>query len=96
MDYEKLQFPLKLRHWKLGDRFQPLGMGGKTQKLQDFFSNRKLSRFDKEKVWILESNGEICWVVGHRVDERFKITSSTNQCLTIHAQLIQPETDTTP
>ncbi|RMF22207.1 MAG: tRNA lysidine(34) synthetase TilS [Bacteroidetes bacterium] len=65
---------------------QPLGMGGRHQKLQDFFSNRKLSRLDKEKVWILESNGEICWVVGLRIDERFKITPQTTRCLRIEWQ----------
>ncbi|MFN7117004.1 MAG: tRNA lysidine(34) synthetase TilS [Saprospiraceae bacterium] len=77
LDAEKLIFPLKLRHWQAGDVFYPLGLSGKSQKLQDFFTNRKLSRFDKERVWLLESGGAICWVVGHRLDERFKISSHT-------------------
>ncbi len=92
LDYDTLKFPLILRRWKAGDHFQPLGMRGKKQKIQDFFSNNKVSRFAKEKVWILESNGEICWIIGHRIDERFKITATTQQCLTLHYQLIQPET----
>lgn len=81
LDYFKLQFPLVLRHWKDGDSFQPLGMDGHHQKLQDFFSTHKISRFDKDKVWILESAGQICWVAGMRPDERFKVTPMTRLCL---------------
>jgi tRNA(Ile)-lysidine synthase len=80
-DYDRLTFPLKLRHWQPGDVFQPLGMNGRHQKLQDFFSNHKLSRFAKDRVWILESNGEICWVAGLRPDERVKVTPGTVRCL---------------
>ncbi len=80
-DIDKLYFPLKLRRWQEGDTFQPIGMQGKHQKLQDFFSNVKLSRIAKEKVWIMESNGEICWVVGYRTSERFKITAHTKQSI---------------
>ncbi len=86
LDFGKLVFPLKLRRWQPGDVFQPLGMQGKHQKLQDFFTNQKLSRFDKEKVWLLESAGEICWIVGHRLDERFKVTDQTQSCLHIQWQ----------
>lgn len=81
LDATLLQFPLSLRHWKAGDYFQPIGMKGKHQKLQDFFSNQKLSRLEKDKVWLLESAGQICWVVGFRMDERFKITEKTQQVL---------------
>jgi len=84
LDFEKLVFPLKLRKWKEGDYFRPLGMKGQKQKLQDFFSNNKLNRFEKELVWILESDGEICWIVGHRIDERFKITPQTNQVVSFY------------
>lgn len=73
-----LKWPLTARHWQPGDRFQPLGMKGKHQKLQDFFSNNKLSRFEKERIWILEdAEGRICWVIGHRIDHRFRVTSDT-------------------
>lgn len=81
LDFEKLHFPLKLRKWQAGDTFCPLGMKGKRQKLQDFFSNNKFSKFDKETVWLLENQGEIVWIVGHRLDERYKVTDSTNSCL---------------
>ncbi|MBI5916006.1 MAG: tRNA lysidine(34) synthetase TilS [Bacteroidetes bacterium] len=83
LDAGKLSFPLTLRHWQPGDFFCPLGMGGRRQKLQDFFSNQKLSIFDKEKTWLLESGGEIAWVVGMRLDERFKVTQQTKQYLRI-------------
>ena len=73
-------FPLIVRHWKAGDVFQPLGLEGKHQKLQDFFSNQKLSRFEKDRIWIVETNtNEIAWIVGYRIDERFKLDSNTKQ-----------------
>jgi len=81
LDLDKLNFPLILRKWKIGDTFQPFGMQGKHQKVSDFFSNNKLSRFEKEAVWILESKGEIVWIVGLRMDERFKLTNKTKNSL---------------
>lgn len=88
LDAEKLIFPLTLRRWQAGDSFYPLGLRGKSQKLQDFFTNQKLSRFDKERVWLLESAGSICWVVGHRMDERFKITEQTKFYWVIHFKVL--------
>jgi len=88
LDAETIHFPLTLRRWQAGDVFYPLGLLGKRQKLQDFFSNNKLSRFDKQRVWILESNGSICWIVGHRLDERFKITEYTKFYWVIHFQAL--------
>jgi tRNA(Ile)-lysidine synthase len=81
LDAAALKLPLRLRHWQPGDVFCPLGMGGKRQKLQDFFSNNKLSRFEKERVWLLESGGEIAWVLGWRMDERFKVSGATKNTL---------------
>lgn len=76
-------FPLQLRHWKNGDLFQPLGMKGKHQKLQDFFTHQKVTRLEKDRIWILETaKKEIAWVVGYRIDERFKITDKQNACYT--------------
>jgi tRNA(Ile)-lysidine synthase len=85
LNAEKLKFPLHLRHWQPGDSFQPLGMGGKSQKLQDFFTNQKLSRFEKEAVWLLvNGNDEVVWLLGWRMDERFKLHLSTNTALKIN------------
>lgn len=86
LDYDKVEFPLKLRHWQEGDYFYPMGMQGRRQKLQDFFTNQKLSRFDKEAVWIVESGNAICWIVGHRLDERFKLSPETKYCLRLEFQ----------
>ena len=78
LDAGKLQFPLHLRHWKAGDKFSPLGMDGKHKKIQDLFTDRKLSRFEKEQVWLLtDINDEICWVIGLQIDDRYKISSQT-------------------
>ncbi len=83
-DADMLTFPLVLRKWHEGDRFQPLGMGGKSQLLSDFFRLQKLSIFDKEKVLILETADKlICWVVGFRIDERFKITEGSKSFVNI-------------
>ncbi|MCS7036358.1 MAG: tRNA lysidine(34) synthetase TilS [Saprospiraceae bacterium] len=82
VDAAHVRFPLLLRRWRPGDAFQPLGMGGKSQKLQDFFTNQKLSVLDKERVWVLENgDGRILWVVGLRLAEPFRITSTTTQYL---------------
>lgn len=82
VDSEKLVFPLQLRTWTPGDVFQPFGMGGQTQKLQDFFTNRKLSRLEKDRTWLLlNGDGAIIWVVGLRLDERFKVVPETDKAL---------------
>lgn len=73
-------FPLTLRKWKTGDKFQPFGMNG-FKKLSDYFKDQKLSKFDKEAIWILESNQQIVCIVGYRMDNRFKVTNESNQIL---------------
>jgi len=81
IDYKKLEFPLVLRKWKHGDKFMPLGMKG-FKKLSDFFVSNKLSIFEKENTSVLcNANEEIIWVVGKRVDERYKITEHTKKIL---------------
>ncbi len=76
LDYDLLKFPLQLRHWRKGDVFFPFGLHGK-QKLSNFFTNQKYSIIDKEKQWLLCSGEDIVWVVGERIDDRFKITDKT-------------------
>ena len=87
LDFDKLQFPLTLRHWKKGDFFVPFGQRGK-QKLSDFFINQKLSRFEKEQIWLLCSGDDIVWIVGHRIDDRYKITSKTKQVLVVTPTIV--------
>ncbi len=80
-DIEKLIFPLEIRRWIPGDKFQPIGMNGQSQSLQDYFTNKKLSLFEKENTWILTSNGKIAWVIGYRSDQRFCVEKDAEQCL---------------
>ena len=77
LDADKIQFPLILRHWCHGDRFHPLGMKG-SKLLSDFFVDQKFTEYQKQNVWLLVSaDGDILWVVGYRIDERFKIVNDT-------------------
>lgn len=82
VDESRVVFPLKIRNWQSGDVFQPFGMGGKSKKLKDFFTDNKLSLFEKEKVRILvNGDGKIIWVLGYRLDDRFKIGQGTKAYL---------------
>lgn len=77
LDFDKLMFPLTLRHWLHGDRFHPLGMKG-SKLLSDFFVDQKFTEQQKSSVWLLtSSDGDIVWVVGWRIDDRFKVTNAT-------------------
>lgn len=82
VDADRLSYPLVMRHWREGDEFCPLGMEGHHKKIQDFFTDKKINRFDKERIWILATaKQEIVWVVGYRLDERFKLTDQTKHIL---------------
>lgn len=76
LDFNQLQFPLVLRRWKEGDRFQPFGMQGQ-KKLSDYCNDLKLDPFEKARQMVLCSGEEIAWVIGHRIGEEFKCSNST-------------------
>ena len=82
LDYDKLSFPLILRKWQPGDYFIPLGMK-EMKKLSNFFIDIKLSIIDKDNTWLLISGDQIAWIVGKRIDNRFKVTESTRKIVKI-------------
>ena len=79
LDLDMLQFPLSLRVWKNGDHFHPLGMKG-MKKLSDFFIEQKLPLNRKKNIGILENkNGDIIWIAGFRIDDRYKVSGNTKK-----------------
>ena len=78
LDYSKIKFPLKLRKWRFGDSFIPLGMIN-HKKISDFFIDEKFSLIQKEKQWILCDKKNIIWIIGCRIDDRYKVTSKTKK-----------------
>jgi len=84
VDFEKLMFPLTMRFWQEGDYFYPLGMGGKRQKLSDYFVQQKIGRYDKNTIPILiNRNGDVVWIVNYRADNRYRMTESTKKVFTL-------------
>jgi tRNA(Ile)-lysidine synthase len=78
LDWQTLKFPLRIRRWKEGDWFCPLGMTSK-KKISDFLIDEKVPLNLKERVWVLLSGDSVAWIIGHRIDNRFKITDKTEQ-----------------
>ena len=82
LDLRKIVFPLLLRRWKRGDSFYPFGLN-KKKKLSDYFIDSKLSILEKENTWLLCSGIHIIWIIGHRIDHRFRVTSQTKEVLQV-------------
>lgn len=80
LDANTVCFPLLLRQWSIGDYFYPLGMT-KKKKVAKFLIDNRLSKTEKEKIWVIESNKKIIAILGLRIDNRFKYTPSTKQLL---------------
>jgi tRNA(Ile)-lysidine synthase len=82
LDADKLDWPLLLRSWQSSDYFYPLGMN-KKKKLNQFLGAAKLSPAEKEKTTVISSGDRIVWIVGQRIDHRFRITDATKHVLKI-------------
>ena len=82
LDYDKIAFPLTLRHWQQGDRIQPLGMKG-SKIISDILINNKLNRFEKELQTIFESNNKIIWLTDLVISNQFSIVDTTKKVLKI-------------
>ncbi|MCX5807056.1 MAG: tRNA lysidine(34) synthetase TilS [Proteobacteria bacterium] len=86
-DGDKIE-DLSVRTFLKGDRFVPLGMKNHV-KLKDFFISQKIPKEERGHVPLLVSGYDIIWVIGYRIDERFKITEDTKKVLEISAKKIQ-------
>ncbi len=83
LDLEKINFPLILRKWQHGDYFFPLGME-QMKKVSDFFIDNKVPVPVKDRTWIMTSGKKIVWIMGHRIDNRYRITPDTKTVLKLH------------
>lgn len=86
LDAKHVSLPLIIRRWKQGDYFYPLGTG-KKKKVARFLIDNKVSPLEKEHVFVLECQGKILWVIGYRIDDRFKITANTNSFIKIKTEI---------
>jgi len=82
LDFEKIKFPLSIRKWRKGDYFFPFGANSK-KKLSDFFIDNKFSIIEKEASWLLCSEEKIVWIIGQRIDNRFRVSKKTKYLLKI-------------
>jgi tRNA(Ile)-lysidine synthase len=81
-DLDCLEFPLQIRSWQEGDRFNPLGMQSE-KKISDFLIDNKVPFALKKEVKVLVSGNKIAWVVGMRIADWAKVGPATQKCLHI-------------
>ncbi len=87
VDADKLHYPLTLRRWQEGDWFVPFGMTGR-KKVSDFLTDAKVSAAEKQRQFVLLSDEEIVWLVGRRIDDRFRLSESTENVLRITKEIV--------
>jgi tRNA(Ile)-lysidine synthase len=84
LDAARIEGPLVVRRPRPGDRFRPLGMT-RSKKLGDYFTDAKVPRRDRDRVALVTSGPNVIWVVGHRIDDRFKVMPRTTRYLWLDA-----------
>ncbi len=82
LDLDRVSFPVKVRNWEPGDRFMPLGMK-QMKKISDFLIDLKIPVTEKEKVLLLISGDDVMWVMGYRIDDRFRVTAHSGKILVL-------------
>ncbi len=89
LDFDAVHPPLVVRRRRPGDRFLPLGAPG-SKKLSDFLIDAKVDKKERERVAVLCDQLGPIWVIGHRLDDRVKITALTNRVLHLRAAPLGP------
>ena len=87
IDEGKLKYPLRLRRWREGDWFIPFGMTGR-KKVSDFLIDAKVPLPEKQRQFVLLSGDDIVWLVGRRIDDRFRLTAETENVLRITREIV--------
>ncbi len=87
LDADKLQYPLTLRRWREGDIFVPFGMSGR-KKVSDFLIDEKVSLPEKERQFVLVSGGDIVWIVGRRIDDRYRVGRDSENVLRVTKEVL--------
>jgi tRNA(Ile)-lysidine synthase len=84
-DYDKIEKPIILRYREDGDKFMPLGMSG-NKKLKDMLMDLKIPKAERNEIPLICFGADIAWVVGHRLSEKFKISTDTKNILQIRIE----------
>lgn len=79
-DADKLRGTLSIRKWRNGDSFIPFGMKGK-KKISDYLTDHKFSINEKKQQWVLCCDECIAWLIGERIDNRFRIDNNTQKVI---------------
>ena len=87
VDADKLKYPLTARRWQEGDWFIPYGMSGR-KKVSDYLIDHKVPLPEKARQFVLLSGDEIVWLVGRRIDDRYRLTAETENVLRITKEII--------
>jgi tRNA(Ile)-lysidine synthase len=81
-DYNVINEEIYIRNRLPGDKFTPLGMKG-TKKLKDFFIDLKIPKYKRDEIPIVATKTDILWVVGYRINEKYKCTHNTKKILIV-------------